>query len=164
MIRYYKLYRRVGRLGSKYADEATMDWMESEPKVWSIDKIRVYLLELTLTDFISEWIKIFKEDTLDYIMLIECLNFHRDVVCSNGKLMISKNLVYLTIKADEEIDNIQVKKMIIEVSSNHNKLDAFKSQVIKVDEYYFLEITKTYDAISNKIQLTLEHKIVDNND
>lgn len=155
MIKYYNLYRRIGVLDGKNAHEATMDWMDSEPKVWTLDQVSNHLLSLSPQGFMNELIQIFRESTLDYENLVKCFNLDKSIGHSSGKLHISKNKININIEPDKKTNNIQIKKLVVESSGNDFRI--LKSMVFRVDQWYQLEVEKTYDSILNKSQLILKH-------
>ncbi len=115
MIKYYNLYRRLGRVDGKYAHEATMDWMNPNYKVLSFDQINSFLLNLTFPNFVFQLIEIFKEDTISFEGLALCLKLEMEDTKAKGVLVFSDLTIQCEVLPDEQVRNTQVKEFTMKI-------------------------------------------------
>ena len=164
MIKYYKLYGRIGKLGNKYTKEAEkMHWMEpnSINKVLSYDEIESYFLNLSLSDFIKEIIQIFKEDGIWYEGLSLCLGLKENEDCKEGELNFQGSKINCKVKPEEHPHSRNVGELAIEMIKPFAELlglsEIEESTKYKVDEFYDLELNLSRNSERKVTSLNLKH-------
>ena len=164
MIKYYKLYGRIGQLGNKYTNEAEkMHWMEpnSVNKVLSYEELKSFLLNLPLPDFINEIIKIFKENGIWYDALSLCLGLEKNGDYMEGELNFKESKINCRIIPEEHPHNNNVGELAIQIINPFSELfisnSMKESAKYQVDQFYDLELKISRNKEKKITTLNLKH-------
>ena len=164
MIKYYKLYGRIGKLGNKYTNEAeNMHWMDANDStnVFSFEEIKSYLLSLSLSDFITELIKIFKEDGLWHEALSLCLGLKDNGEFKEGELDFQESKICCKIIPEEHPHSSNVATLEVEIFDPYPQLleiNELKERTkYKVDDLYDFELNLNRNSEGDIMSLSLNH-------
>lgn len=164
MIKYYNLYGRIGKLGNKYTSEAEkIHWMEpsSTNEVLSYEELRSYLLSLSLPDFMTEVVKIFKEDGIWCDALSLCLGLKEKGDFMEGELTFPESKIYCRIIPAEHPHSNNVGELgleIIEPIPEFLGLNTIEESArYQVDEFYDLELSLSRNSERKITSLSLKH-------
>lgn len=164
MIKYYKLFGRIGKLGDKYTNEARkMHWIEpnSVNKVLSFEELKAFLLNLSLPDFLNEIINIFKEDGIWYDVLSTCLELENNGDYMQGELGFKESRIICKIIPEEHPHSNNVGELTVEIKNPFSELLESKSMIesarYQVDEFYDLELNINRNTERKIASLNLKH-------